>query len=138
MFDKIIAYSIENKFVIGLLVVALIVWGVFSLRQLPIDAVPDITNNQVQIITITPTLAAQEVEQFVTYPIEQAVTNLPDLEELRSISRFGLFGCHCGFQRKCRHLVCPADCRRETQRSRRTDSTRSWKTGVSASIHWSW
>ena len=69
---------------------ALIVWGVWSATKLPIDAVPDITNNQVQIITVCPTLAGQEVEQLVTYPIEQSIANLPDLEELRSISRFGL------------------------------------------------
>ncbi len=69
---------------------ALIIWGVWSAGSLPVDAVPDITNNQVQIITLTPTLAAQETEQLVTYPIEQSLTNLPDLEEMRSISRFGL------------------------------------------------
>ncbi len=69
---------------------ALIVWGVWSAGKLPVDAVPDITNNQVQIITLTPTLAAQETEQLVTYPIEQSLANLPDLEEMRSISRFGL------------------------------------------------
>ncbi len=90
MFDKIIAYSVKNKFVIGLFVLALIVWGVFSLRQLPIDAVPDITNNQVQIITISPTLATQEIEQFITTPIELAVQSLQKTEEIRSISRFGL------------------------------------------------
>ena len=90
MFDKIIAYSVKNKFVIGLFVAALIVWGVFSLRQLPIDAVPDITNNQVQIITISPTLATQEVEQFITTPVELAVQSLQKTEEIRSISRFGL------------------------------------------------
>ena len=69
---------------------ALIIWGVWSAGKLPVDAVPDITNNQVQIITLTPTLAAQETEQLVTYPIEQSLANLPDLEEMRSISRFGL------------------------------------------------
>lgn len=69
---------------------ALIVWGAWSAAKLPVDAVPDITNNQVQIITLTPTLAAQETEQLVTYPIEQSLANLPDLEEMRSISRFGL------------------------------------------------
>jgi cobalt-zinc-cadmium resistance protein CzcA len=90
MFDKIIAYSIQNKFVIGLLVAALIVWGLFSLRQLPIDAVPDITNNQVQVITLSPTLATQEVEQFITTPIELALQNIQQLVEIRSISRFGL------------------------------------------------
>lgn len=90
MFDKIIAYSIENKFVIGLFTLALIVWGASSLRQLPIDAVPDITNNQVQVITISPTLATQEVEQFITTPVELALQNIQQLVEIRSISRFGL------------------------------------------------
>lgn len=69
---------------------ALIAWGSWSATRLAIDAVPDITNNQVQIITSCPTLAGQEVEQLVTYPIEQSIANLPDLVELRSISRFGL------------------------------------------------
>ncbi|WP_241558623.1 CusA/CzcA family heavy metal efflux RND transporter [Paracnuella aquatica] len=68
----------------------LAIWGVWSATKLPIDAVPDITNNQVQIITTAPTLASQEVEQFVTYPIEQSLANVPDLIEMRSISRFGL------------------------------------------------
>ncbi|RFS26949.1 CusA/CzcA family heavy metal efflux RND transporter [Chitinophaga silvatica] len=90
MLTTIIRYSIQHKLIIGLLTLALVVWGVWSARQLPIDAVPDITNNQVQIITNTPTLASQEVEQLVTYPIEQSLANLPDLIELRSISRFGL------------------------------------------------
>ncbi len=90
MLDRIIAFSIKNKFIIGLMTLALIVWGVWSATKLAIDAVPDITNNQVQIITVCPTLAGQEVEQLVTYPIEQSIANLPDLEELRSISRFGL------------------------------------------------
>ncbi|HAV25496.1 MAG TPA: CusA/CzcA family heavy metal efflux RND transporter, partial [Bacteroidetes bacterium] len=83
-------YSVKNKFVIGLFVAALIVWGLFSLKQLPIDAVPDITNNQVQIITISPTLATQEVEQFITTPVELALQSLQKTEEIRSISRFGL------------------------------------------------
>jgi cobalt-zinc-cadmium resistance protein CzcA len=90
MLDRIIAFSIKNKFIIGLMTLLLIVWGVWSATKLAIDAVPDITNNQVQIITVCPTLAGQEVEQLVTYPIEQSIANLPDLEELRSISRFGL------------------------------------------------
>jgi cobalt-zinc-cadmium resistance protein CzcA len=90
MLDKIIAFSIKNKLVIGLMTLALIIWGIWSAKKLPIDAVPDITNNQVQIITVCPTLAGQEVEQLVTYPLEQSLTTLPDLEELRSVSRFGL------------------------------------------------
>lgn len=90
MLDKVIAFSIKNKFIIAMMTLALIVWGTWSASKLPIDALPDITNNQVQIITVCPTLATQEVEQLVTYPIEQSIANLPDLVELRSISRFGL------------------------------------------------
>jgi cobalt-zinc-cadmium resistance protein CzcA len=90
MLDKIIAFSIHNKLIIALMTLALIIWGLWSATQLAVDAVPDITNNQVQIITVCPTLAGQEVEQLVTYPIEQSIANLPDLEEMRSISRFGL------------------------------------------------
>jgi cobalt-zinc-cadmium resistance protein CzcA len=90
MLDKIILFSIRNKLIVAMCTLALIVWGLWSAIHLPIDAVPDITNNQVQIITVCPTLASQEVEQLVTYPIEQTMANLPDLEELRSVSRFGL------------------------------------------------
>ncbi|MBB6371701.1 CusA/CzcA family heavy metal efflux RND transporter [Chryseobacterium shigense] len=90
MLDKIIKFSIKNKVVIGIMTLLLIIWGVWSASKLPIDAVPDITNNQVQIITACPTLAGQEVEQFVTFPIEQSIANVPDIQETRSISRFGL------------------------------------------------
>ena len=90
MLDKIIQFSIKNKLFVGIMTLMLIFWGVWSATKLPIDAVPDITNNQVQIITSTPTLASQEVEQLVTFPIEQAIANIPGLEETRSISRFGL------------------------------------------------
>ena len=90
MLDKIILFSIKNKFIIGLFTLALVLVGLYSLSRLPIDALPDITNNQVQVITTAPTLAAQEVEQFITYPIEQSVKTIPKITELRSISRFGL------------------------------------------------
>ncbi|MFN8287986.1 MAG: CusA/CzcA family heavy metal efflux RND transporter [Chitinophagales bacterium] len=90
MLERIIAFSIKNKLLISLCTVALIVWGVWSAFRLPIDALPDITDNQVQIITQTPTLAAQETEQFVTSPIERTMANLPDVEQMRSFSRFGL------------------------------------------------
>lgn len=90
MLDSIIKFSIKNKLVIGIMTLLLITWGIWSATKLPIDALPDITNNQVQIITVCPTLAGQEVEQLVTFPIEQSIANLPDLEETRSISRFGL------------------------------------------------
>lgn len=89
MFDNIITYSVRNKFVIGILVLALIGWGSYSLTQLPIDAVPDITNNQVQVITNSPNLTAPEIEKFITVPVELALQNLPSVVELRSISRFG-------------------------------------------------
>ncbi|MGH2624821.1 MAG: efflux RND transporter permease subunit, partial [Sphingobacterium sp.] len=90
MLDSIIKFSIKNKFIIGLMTLLLIIWGSWSATKLPIDAVPDITNNQVQIFTSCPTLAGQEVEQLVTFPIEQSIANVPDIEEIRSISRFGL------------------------------------------------
>lgn len=90
MLDKIIKFSIKNKLIIGVMTLLLIIWGVWSATKLSIDAVPDITNNQVQIITVCPTLAGQEVEQLVTFPIEQSIANIPNLEEVRSISRFGL------------------------------------------------
>lgn len=90
MLSSIIRFSIKHKMVVSGLTLALIVWGVWSATRLPVDAVPDITNNQVQIITNAPTLASQEVEQLITYPIEQSIANLPDLVEVRSISRFGL------------------------------------------------
>lgn len=90
MLDNIIKFSIKNKIIIGIMTLVLIIWGVWSATKLPIDAVPDITNNQVQIFTSTPTLAGQEVERLVTFPIEQSIANIPDIEEIRSISRFGL------------------------------------------------
>jgi len=90
MFDKIIQFSIKNKLLIGLMVFALILWGIYSIKHLPIDAVPDITNNQVQVISQAPSLGAQEVEQFITAPIELAMANIPDVIEKRSISRSGI------------------------------------------------
>lgn len=90
MLDKIIKFSIKNKFIILLLTVALIAVGSYSIKHLPLDALPDTTNNQVQVITAVPTLASQEVEQLITYPLEQSFKTVPDIVELRSISRFGL------------------------------------------------
>ncbi|MDQ1296236.1 MAG: heavy metal efflux system protein, partial [Bacteroidota bacterium] len=90
MINRIISFSIKNKFIIGLFIIALVGWGTYSLSRLPIDAIPDITNNQVQVISIAPSLAVQEVESFITAPIEVAVANIPDIIELRSISRLGL------------------------------------------------
>ena len=90
MLNKIIHFSIHNKLVIGLFTLALIAWGSYSLTKLPIDAVPDITDNQVMVITVTPTLAAQEVERLITFPVEQTMASIPNIAEIRSFSRFGL------------------------------------------------
>lgn len=90
MLDKIIHFSIKNKLIIGLFTLALIGWGTYSLTKLPIDAVPDITDNQVMVITVSPTLAAQEVEQLVTFPVEQTMVSIPGIKDMRSFSRFGL------------------------------------------------
>ena len=90
MIDRIILFSIKNKLVIGILTLALTCWGVYSLTRLPIDAVPDITDNQVMVITVTPTLAAQEVERLITFPVEQTMASIPGIQEIRSFSRFGL------------------------------------------------
>ncbi len=90
MLNKIIQFSIKNKLIIGVMTLALIIWGLWSASKLPVDALPDVTNNQVQVITRAPTLAAQEVEQFITYPVERALSNVQGIEEMRSFSRFGL------------------------------------------------
>lgn len=90
MLDAIIRFSIRNKLIIGMLMLALVGWGSYSLTRLPIDAVPDITNNQIQIITSAPSQSAQDIERLVTYPVEQSVATVPDVEEVRSFSRFGL------------------------------------------------
>ncbi|MGZ8517927.1 MAG: efflux RND transporter permease subunit, partial [Chitinophagaceae bacterium] len=90
MLNHIIRFSIRNKLIIGLLVLGLIGYGAYSFTRLPIDAVPDITNNQVLVITVSPSLAAPEVERLITFPIEQATANVPGIIEIRSFSRFGL------------------------------------------------
>src|SRR5882672_2409180 len=90
MLNGIISFSIRNKIIIGALTLALIAWGTYSLTQLPIDAVPDITNNQVQVITVSPSLAANEIERLVTFPVEQTMATIPGITEMRSFSSFGL------------------------------------------------
>lgn len=90
MLDNIIKFSVENKLIVGLLTLGLILWGGYSLTQLPIDAVPDITNNQVQVVTSSPTLAAAEVERLITFPVEITMATIPHVDEIRSFSRFGL------------------------------------------------
>lgn len=90
MFQKIIAFSVKQKPIIAFLVLVLIGFGVYSMFRIPIDAVPDITNNQVQVVTSSPSLSPQEVERFITYPLELAMANINHVSEIRSISRYGL------------------------------------------------
>jgi heavy metal efflux system protein len=90
MLNAIIRFSIRNKLIVSLCTLGWIIWGVIELFKLPIDALPDITSNQVQVITVSPTLASPEVERLITFPIEQASSNIPGIKEIRSISRFGL------------------------------------------------
>lgn len=90
MLNSIIAFSVKQKLIIGLFIIGLIGYGSYQLTKLPIDAVPDITNNQVQVITAVPSLGAADIERLITFPIEQANSNIPGIIELRSFSRFGL------------------------------------------------
>ena len=90
MINKIILFSIRNKLIVGLLTLAMIGVGIYSMSTVNLGSVPDITNNQIQVITVSPNLATEDIEQFVTYPIEMSMGNLPGVEEIRSISRFGL------------------------------------------------
>jgi len=90
MLEKIIAFSLKNKFIVLLFVLGLVGFGVYSISQISIGAVPDVTNNQVQVITTSQNLSTQDIEQYITYPVELEMANLPGVEEIRSISKFGL------------------------------------------------
>lgn len=90
MLNKIIDFSIKNKFIIGIFTIALLLLGVYEATKLPIDAQPDITSNQVQVITVAPSFSAEDIERLVTFPIEQANANIGGITEIRSFSRFGL------------------------------------------------
>ncbi|MBC7642229.1 MAG: efflux RND transporter permease subunit, partial [Flavobacterium sp.] len=90
MLNKIIEFSVKNKLIVGLFVIALVGYGIYQTTKLPIDAVPDITNNQVQVITVAPSFGATDIERLVTFPIEQANSNISGMKEIRSFSRFGL------------------------------------------------
>ncbi|SFJ83906.1 CusA/CzcA family heavy metal efflux RND transporter [Myroides guanonis] len=90
MLNKIIEFSVKNKLIIALFTLGLIILGIYELTKLPIDAQPDITNNQVQVITVAPSYGAADIERLVTFPIEQASSNISGIEEIRSFSRFGL------------------------------------------------
>nr|WP_315256222.1 CusA/CzcA family heavy metal efflux RND transporter [uncultured Flavobacterium sp.] len=90
MLEKIIAFSLKNKAVVLLFTASVLGFGLFSIFQISIGAVPDVTNNQVQVITTSRNLSTQDIEQFITYPVEIEMANLPGVEEIRSISKFGL------------------------------------------------
>lgn len=90
MINGLIRFAISQRLIVLLMVALLIVAGVYSLRSLPIDAVPDVTNVQVQILTAAPSLAPLEIERQITFPVEVAMSGLPDIEEIRSVSKFGL------------------------------------------------
>lgn len=90
MLEKIIAFSLKNKLIILLFTLGVLVFGLFSVFQISIGAVPDVTNNQVQVITTSRNLSTQDIEQFITYPVEIEMANLPGVQEIRSVSKFGL------------------------------------------------
>lgn len=90
MIRSIIDFSLDNRFVVLMVVLLLVGVGLWSMFQLPIDAVPDVTNVQVQILTKAPALGAEEIERFITFPVEAAMNGIPRVEEIRSVSQFGL------------------------------------------------
>ena len=90
MLESLIKFSLRNKLIVILFTLTVLLFGLYSLTQIPIGAVPDITNNQVQVITTSRNLSTQDVEQFITYPVELEIANLPGVKEIRSVSKFGL------------------------------------------------
>ncbi len=90
MGSRVIQWALDNRFLVFMLLVLLIVFGLVSMVKLPVDAVPDVTNVQVQIMTTAPSLAAEETEQFITFPVETSLSGIPRVEEIRSVSQFGL------------------------------------------------
>ena len=90
MFDTIVNFAVKRKLFVALMVLMILTGGIWAMVTLPVDAVPDITNNQVQIVTVSPTLAPQEVEQLITMPVETSMSNMMNVKEIRSVSRFGL------------------------------------------------
>jgi cobalt-zinc-cadmium resistance protein CzcA len=90
MLSSLIGLSLRNKFIVMLLTLLIIAGGLYSLSNIPIGAVPDVTNNQVQVITTSRNLSTQDMERFITYPVELEMANLPGVQEIRSVSKFGL------------------------------------------------
>src|SRR5688500_5484744 len=90
MLDRIIGFSVRNKLIIGLFILGLIGCGSYEVTKLPIDAWPDITDNQILVLTVSPSVGAPDVERLITTPVEQSCSNVPGLKQIRSFSRFGL------------------------------------------------
>ena len=90
MLTRILDFSIKNKLIVILFTLTIAAFGIYAVINIPVGALPDITNNQVQVITVAPSLGATDIERLVTFPIEQANNNIPGLHEIRSFSRFGL------------------------------------------------
>lgn len=90
MLNRIIQFSLNRKLIVLLFTVGIVVFGIYSALRLPIGAVPDITNNQIQIITTSTNLSTEDIERYITYPVEMEMANLPGVQEIRSISKFGL------------------------------------------------
>jgi cobalt-zinc-cadmium resistance protein CzcA len=90
MLNRILEFSLRNKLIVILFTSTVAAFGLFAVLRIPVGAVPDITNNQVQVITTSGNLSTQEIEQFITAPVEMEMANLPGVKEIRSISKFGL------------------------------------------------
>ncbi len=90
MLEKIIEFSIRNKLIVILFILTVAGFGIFAVFNIPVGAVPDITNNQVQVITTSGNLSTQEIEQYITAPVEMEMANLPGVQEIRSVSKFGI------------------------------------------------
>ena len=106
--NRIIEFSLKYRFLIIVLTCLAIGIGIRSLQRLPIDAVPDITPNQVLILTRAPGLGPVEVERFITFPVETAMSGLPGIEDIRSVSRFGLSSVTVFFKEDMEMYFCPA------------------------------
>ncbi len=136
MLNKIIAFSINNKLIVLLFTLSVFGFGLFSVFQISIGAVPDVTNNQVQVITTSRNLSTQDIEQFITYPVEIEMANLPGVKEIRSISKFGLSVVTIVFDDDLgtylpRQLIAEKD-----KSGFRKNSRRFWYTRNGANYHW--
>lgn len=135
MFTAIVRFSIKKKLFVGLTTLFLFIGGIYAMLTLPIDAVPDITNNQVQIVTVSPTLAPQEVEQLITMPIEIAMSNIMNVEDIRSVSRFGLSVVTVVFKESVPTLDARQLINEQIQSVTKRDSLRTRNTGDDAHHH---